>query len=251
MKKTVLLLALALTLLPALCRAQNYIVPTTQGTVLEYASYDNDGNVTDRVLKTVEKVTPVRQGTEVILRTDILDKDGNPDTDYAVMRETIIISSDKIVKLKEGTAEFFREMVMKNAGGQFTEEDMNKIDFIIEGDDMVYPVSPKNGEKLKNTSVTMRMEFQNAKEKEKSIKLMTMNSSGTIEGKERISTEAGTFECFKISKTVKIKVMMGVVSETERMITWYAPGIGEVMSQEVTKRGKVESTTKLVSVKKP
>ncbi len=249
MKKNVLLLALVLALLPVLCRAQNYIVPTTQGTVLEYASFDNDGNITDRVFKTVEKVSQVREGTEVILRTEILDKNGNPDTDYAVMRETIIIAPDRIVKLKEGTADFFKEMVFKSTEGQFSKEQMDQIDILIEGDDMVYPVSPKNGEKLKNTSVTMRMEFRNAKEKEKSIKLMTMNSSGTIEGKERISTEAGTFECYKISKTVKIKVMMGVISETERMITWYAPGVGEVMSQEVTKKGKVESTTKLVSVK--
>lgn len=251
MKKIVLLLTLALTLLPALCRAQNYIVPTTQGTILEYASFDADGNVTDRVRKTVEKVTPVRQGTEVILRTDILNEDGTPNTDFAVMRETIIIAPDKIVKLKDGTADFFREMVMKSAGGQFSGEDLDKIDFIVEGDDMVYPVLPKEGEKLKNTSVTMRIEFKNAKEKEKSIKLATINSSGVIDGMERVSTKAGTFECFRISKTVKFKAMMGMVSDTERMITWYAPGVGEVMSQEVTKRGKVESTTKLVSVKTP
>jgi len=251
MKKNVLLLAFALIFVPALCRAQNYIVPTTQGTVLEYASFDNDGNVTDRIIKTVEKVSRVQQGTEVILRTDFLGNDGNPDGDIPPMRETVIIAGDKIVKLKEGTAEFLKEMVLKNAGGQVTEENMDKINFVIEGDDMVYPVSPKKGEKLKNASVSMRMEFMNAKEKEKSIKIMTINSSGAIEGNERVTTQAGSFDCVKMTKTIKFKVMMGVISETQRMISWYAPGVGEVMTQEVTKKGKVESTTKLISVKHP
>ena len=73
--------------------------------------------------------------------------------------------------------------------------------------------------------------------------ILSMNVFGTdrkIVGTESIQTEAGTFDCFILEETITTKAMM--MKDTEKIIAWYAYGIGLVKEMTYDKNGKLIST---------
>ena len=78
---------------------------------------------------------------------------------------------------------------------------------------------------------------------------VTMTVKGTerkISGKERLTTPAGTFDCFIMEETVTTKAMMQ--KEVEKTVSWYAYGVGLVKENTYDKKGKLVSTTLLNSI---
>jgi hypothetical protein len=59
-----------------------------------------------------------------------------------------------------------------------------------------------------------------------------------VEGKETITTSAGTFECFKISESSTMK--MGFMNKTTSTVQYFAPKYGVVRSEYFDKNGKLE-----------
>jgi hypothetical protein len=85
--------------------------------------------------------------------------------------------------------------------------------------------------------------------KEQSVKGANISSvKRTVEPPETITVPAGTFDCTVITEEVRFRAMV-VFSQTMRMRTWYAEGVGEVRKQELDRRGRVESTSQLVSAR--
>lgn len=81
------------------------------------------------------------------------------------------------------------------------------------------------------------------------LSVVTMTVKGTerkISGKERLTTPAGTFDCFIMEETVTTKAMMQ--KEVEKTVSWYAYGIGLVKENTYDKKGKLVSTTLLNSI---
>lgn len=68
-----------------------------------------------------------------------------------------------------------------------------------------------------------------------------------VSGFKSCSVNAGTFKCWKTTENIELSSMFGI-NEKGTTITWFADGIGEVMTQDMNKRGKVMSTKKLISV---
>jgi hypothetical protein len=64
-----------------------------------------------------------------------------------------------------------------------------------------------------------------------------------VEGKETVTTTAGTWECYKISAKNKIVSKIGDTGIPIRMdvIEWFAPGFGIVKTE--SKTGKTEITS--------
>ena len=78
---------------------------------------------------------------------------------------------------------------------------------------------------------------------------VTMTVKGTerkISGKERLTTPAGTFDCFIMEETITTKAMMQ--KEVEKTVSWYAYGVGLVKENTYDKKGKLVSTTLLNSI---
>lgn len=98
----------------------------------------------------------------------------------------------------------------------------------------------KTGDKLPESKFLYKL---------KPIKMTASVSNGTVEGFETLTTEAGTFNCLKVSYQAKYKIMF--ISETTYITEWYAENIGLVKSEEKTKRGKVTATSTLVRIEKP
>ena len=78
---------------------------------------------------------------------------------------------------------------------------------------------------------------------------VSMTVKGTerkISGKEKLTTPAGTFDCFIMEETVTTKAMMQ--KEVEKTVSWYAYGVGLVKENTYDKKGKLVSTTLLNSI---
>ena len=81
------------------------------------------------------------------------------------------------------------------------------------------------------------------------LSFVTMTVKGTerkISGKEKLTTPAGTFDCFIMEETVTTKAMMQ--KDVEKTVSWYAYGVGLVKENAYDKKGKLVSTTLLNSI---
>ncbi|MDR2915168.1 MAG: hypothetical protein LBV74_10115 [Tannerella sp.] len=79
---------------------------------------------------------------------------------------------------------------------------------------------------------------------------MTTKASGKskVTAKESITSDAGSFECFKVESEASTKVMMTTTKITST--SWYAKNIGVVKNEVYDKKGNVTSSMTLVSLKK-
>lgn len=79
---------------------------------------------------------------------------------------------------------------------------------------------------------------------------MSTKSSGKskVAAKESITTDAGTFDCFKVESESSTKVMLTTTKVT--MTAWYAKNVGVVRSEVYDKKGNVTSKQELVSLTK-
>lgn len=91
-----------------------------------------------------------------------------------------------------------------------------------------YPVNMKPGDNLKDAHFTMVM---NNNGMEQTLTMDVTNRK--VEGKESITTPAGTWECFKISSKSRISIKMGPIGIPMNIESteWFAPGFGIVKTE--------------------
>lgn len=70
---------------------------------------------------------------------------------------------------------------------------------------------------------------------------------GEYSGVEVLETEAGRFECAKLSMEVRKRAWW--MSSKDKIVEWYAKGIGLVKSETYNKRGKLQEVTTLKAVR--
>ncbi len=75
----------------------------------------------------------------------------------------------------------------------------------------------------------------------------TVSGSSKVVAKENVTTDAGSFDCFKVESEVNTKAMMSNTKVSSA--SWYAKGIGAVKTETYDKKGKVQSVQELVSMK--
>ncbi|XOV66093.1 MAG: hypothetical protein ACFHU9_10695 [Fluviicola sp.] len=71
------------------------------------------------------------------------------------------------------------------------------------------------------------------------MNIMTMTVEVTdrkIEGVEEITTEAGTFNCLKLTQNVSTRMLLKIEASS---IEWYAEGVGMVRSESYNSKGKL------------
>jgi hypothetical protein len=102
-----------------------------------------------------------------------------------------------------------------------------------------YPANMKVGDQLKNGQLNIDYESTNGKKSSIEINI----SDRKVDGKETITTPAGTWECYKISAKNKIVSKIGDtgIPITMDVIEWFVPGFGIVKTE--SKTGKTEITS--------
>lgn len=95
-------------------------------------------------------------------------------------------------------------------------------------DFLEYPSTMKEGDVLKDASLSM--DFKSTSGLGGHISIDMTNRK--VEGKENITTPAGTWSCFKITYHSKIIFKMGIgIPMNSNVTEWYAPGFGTVKTE--------------------
>jgi hypothetical protein len=120
-----------------------------------------------------------------------------------------------------------------------------------------YPINVTAGETLPDASVTMAITKAGRK-----VTMKYHYKDRKVEGKETITTPAGTWNCFKISNRVEMEVdFPGLDEKAKKMmqsmtnqmkttgVTWFSPDFG-IVKMELYQNGKLQSKNEIVSVKR-
>lgn len=259
MKKTIFLALLsAMTLLGGQCLADNPFVPTTEGMVLKTVEKDKKGKTTAYTTTVVAEVRQTPEGMQVTTMNTVYNADGK------AVSAQIASDMEGGESIDQKTADMLNEQIEKFSTLQTLVTDTEVIipmtalkdlmeDMTMEGyklninmdDNATYPVSPKAGQTMPPVELSLSITVDS---KEMEIMSVIIRDRHIV-GKETISVPAGTFECWKVSETTDMKTVMGTMTMLSE--TWYADGIGEVKSVELNKKGKIESSSELLSVTKP
>jgi hypothetical protein len=227
MKK--LLLLFTISLLMGSLKAQDCIFyyPKTKGAVLEYKSFDKKDKLTSRSTQKVKDITETGNTIKATIEFQSFDAKGKDlgINEYDVKCENGVYSVDMRSFLDAQTMAAYKDM---------------KVD--ITSNSLEMPTQMKVGDQLKEGKLVVSISSEG-------MPIMTMTTSITdrkVEAKESVTTEAGTFDCFKITYTITTKMMIGMRFEVAE---WYADGVGSVKTESYSKGNKMSSTI-LTSIKK-
>ena len=198
---------------------------TKEGTKVETTSYSKNGKMTGKSVTTLVSARQNGSITEYSLRSESTDSKGEVSTlDFTASCDGNTVS----VNMK---GFFPPEMEVSADGGEVT----------LEGNDITFPNSMSAGEKLNDGTVTMTL----------SMGTMTMKTvmnivNRTVIGNEKITTPAGTFDCYKIEYQLET-AMMGMKTSA-KVRQWIAKGIGTVKSENYTVKGDLTGYSEVTAL---
>lgn len=201
---------------------------------------DNVGTV--REMKTYDKKNKLNG----ILRQEILDKTTRGSDIYLKVRSSMYSPDEKEtssmdfdVSCEGGVFKFD----MKNFFDPNTLAAYKDMQVEMSGDQLAYPSRIQPGEKLPDGMFQMVVKNNN-------ITMVTLTANITdrkVEGIENITTEAGTFNCYKISYNISMKA--GFITSNSKAIEWIADGVGLVRSESFDRKGRPSGYSVLTSFK--
>lgn len=134
-----------------------------------------------------------------------------------------ITKSASTVKCTGGVMMMDMKMSMPQGGQQYGTSDAKAENVYIE-----YPATMNAGDNLKDGHMEIETDNKGMKQ------TITMDvTNRKVEGKEKITTPAGTWDCYKITNGTKMKIKtMGIGIPMNMDVTeWFAPGFGIVKTQ--------------------
>lgn len=194
--------------------------PDEVGTVREMKSLDKDGKPLGYTKQ--EVIGKTNSGSAIVLQ--VRSTAFNPE--YEEMN-----SGDLSFRCEGGVFRFLME--------EFNSPNTMGTDMaiLLSGDELLYPSQMKVGDKLPDANFTMAVKKNESTLLTTAVKM----ENRVVEGKESITTDAGTFSCYKIKYNTHAKISMFTVRTTE--IEWVAPGVGTVKSESYNKKGKLSGSS--------
>jgi len=227
MRKRMIFSALIL-LFPVLLFAQDckFYYPKTKGAQLEYKSFDGKDKLTGSSIQLIKELTVDDNQMTVLVETQSFDKKGKDlgTKEFVAKCENGIYSVDMKSFMDAQTMEAYKEMDVK-----------------IKSENLEIPANLNIGDDLKDGKLDISIYSDG-------MKIMGMTTDITqrkVEAKEEVTTDAGTFDCYKITYTITVKTMFSVRMEAAE---WIAEGIGNIKSETYSK-GKSMGYTLLTSIK--
>jgi len=201
--------------------------PEKTGTTRELTSYDKKDKITGKVLQTVLDKEVSGKDVTLTVQTEIYNEDNEE------------INSSKI---KIGCDDGVFKIDMRDYVGDLVQQ-YEGMEIEMTGDNLLIPSKLSTGEELPDGNINIQVSNSG-------ITMVNMDVSiknRKVEGQEEITTEAGTFDCYKISYDSEAKTKMFTV--TTRGVEWLAPGVGVVRSESYNKKGKLTSYSLLTALK--
>ncbi|HMP98737.1 MAG TPA: hypothetical protein PKC24_03080 [Cyclobacteriaceae bacterium] len=229
MKK--LILSFSALVLSILMYAQcNPYFPLQEGTSWAYESFDAKGKLTGKNEMSVIEYNPNANGYTAVVGTVIYDQKGKELT----RGEFEYVCEDGVVYID--MRRFIAEEQLKT---------MSAYEIKLESENLEIPSQLRPGQTLKDGSISFT-----ATNAPIATSMNVRISDRVVEGKENITTPAGSFESFKIKSKSTSTMRMGININAEfSSIDWYAENVGMVRSESYNKSGKLTGYT--VLSKKP
>ena len=180
---------------------------------IEMTIYNKKGDVSGKQVYTVSDVHNSGGSVVATVHSEMFDKKGKS-----------IAKALNEIKCTNGIMMMDMKMSMpQSQAPQFKDASATASNVYIE-----YPASMKEGDDLKDASMQMDIDNNGMKQ---SIDMKVTNRK--VQGKEKVTTSAGTWDCFKITNNTKMKIKtMGIgIPMNMDMTEWFAPGFGIVKSE--------------------
>ncbi len=227
MKNTILLLLMVVYSSLSFAQECNSYFPQEKGKVLEYRDLDKKGKETGRMTREVVERRLQGSVLSVQIKETHTPKKGNSTTvKYSV-------------KCEDGLAFVSMEGY---AMGQPQMSAYNNMSTEIEADNLEIPNDAKVGDDLGVGKVKATVYNENIKMFSLDFKILDRK----VDAFEKLTTNAGTFDCMKITSHTEMHMMITIKTTT---VEWYAKDIGVVKSEVYSKKGKLMSSTVLESIK--
>ena len=204
----------------------NAFFDLNQGTQFERESYNAKGKSTGKSEFKVSSFSANSGGFKAKLNMTFYDS-----------KDKLLNNSEIEVSCVEGVY----EMDMTGIIPQETLKAFSSLETTMETASLAYPSDLSIGENLENGFIeinatspiplAMRIDMLNRK----------------IEGKEKITTPAGTFDCYKISYDLQMK---SIFSMSSSGVDYIAKGVGVVKTESYKPNGKIGSYSLLTSYSK-
>ena len=178
---------------------------------IEMTIYNKKGEASAKQVYTVSDYKNSGGASSATVNSEMFDKNGKS-----------ITKSISTVKCIGGVMMMDMKMSMPQ-GQQYGTTDAKAENVYIE-----YPAAMNAGDNLKDGHMELDMDNKGMKQ---SLTLDVANRK--VEGKEKITTPAGTWDCYKITNSTKMKIKtMGIGIPMNMDVTeWFAPGFGIVKTQ--------------------
>jgi hypothetical protein len=187
---------------------------------IEMAILNKKGDQNARQVYSVSNVNTSGNSTTAEVQSEMFDKKGKT-----------IAKGKSVIKCTGGVMMVDMKMSIATQPGQQNIDADAKADNIF----IEYPAGMKVGDALKDAKMHLEMDNKGMKQ---TIDMEVFERK--VEAQEKITTAAGSWDCYKISykSKMRIKTMgMGIPMNIEG-VEWFAPGFGVVKTE--TKQGGTE-----------
>ncbi len=193
--------------------------PFEKGATMEYTSYDSKAKMQSLMAQTVVIIDDDgAEGLTAQVEATIKDKKGED-----VMKNTYYVTCKNDTLYMDVNAQM----------PQLTEA-FSTMEITMTGKQLAIPTKLTPGQTLPDAN----MEIQAASGGMNLLKMNIDVVERKVEGKESLTTPAGTFECYKISQMTNTKMLVGKSFKT---VSWYTEKIGLIKTESYDKKGNLES----------
>lgn len=199
-----------------------------KGATYEIETFNAKDKLQNKMAYEVKEVTSTSSGISSTVHTTAYD---GKDKLQNELDMKMICNGEK---LSIDMTEMFKSMQQKNGGA-------DNMEIIIDGAMIDIPNNMTVGQSLADIATTMKMIDKNSNTEMMHLNMTT--SKRKVEGKENITTPAGTFDCFKISYETLVEPKMAMMnmklpSYLFKGILYFTKDIGMVKTLEFDKDGK-------------
>jgi hypothetical protein len=228
MKRKIILGSAGILLLAGAGWAQNctFFYPVEKGTIIELQHFDNKARLSGTTRQEIMDKQIQDGAITLTVKNTFFDKKGEE-----------LMTSDLAMECRDGVFTFNMD--------QYLNEEMlsgmKDMEFTIEGDNLEFPSSMSVGEKLRDGTIKLLV---------KGMPMMNMSTTiynRKVEAIEKVTTKAGTFECYKISYDILTDAIIDIQSSA---IEWIARDVGAVRTESYDKNGKLTGYSELVRLEK-
>lgn len=228
MKKNLLLTAISLLILvhPGIAQDCTFFYPMEEGTIIEFEHYDKKAKLSGTTRQEITDKQISDRAIQLSIKNTFFDEKGKE-----------LMTSDLTMECRDGVFTFDMD--------QFLNDEMlngiGDMEFAIEGDNLEFPAKMSPGENLKDGEISLIV---------KDMPMMNMTTTvynRKVEAIEKVTTKAGTFECYKISYDVLTDAMINIHTKG---IEWIARDVGAIRTESYNKNGKLTGYTVLVRLGK-